>query len=314
MSIHLKSKSSRKLSRWDTFISHASKDLATVRALIELLKSKRLKPWIDDGGVQFGDLLRDNLQSAIRESRTFVLVWSKAAAESRWVIAELLTAFHMGRFIIPCVLDATPLPQFLQNLAYLDRKRDRAQLAEKLAAAIRGAPGKRNKITPLLASDRSEVRNEYVPIAIEQRRELQALGNGNIDLSRKIHAALDKSVRAAVRRFPLEAKILNVAGYHQKNAYMLNHWDAIQAGRAPPDPLLQKSEHYFFASLQANPLDPSALNGIGSILLFERELDAAEFFQRRALEAAAKEGYEYPEAQQDLDLTLRYKHGARLSA
>jgi hypothetical protein len=264
--------------------------------------------------VQFGDLLRDNLQSAIRESRTFVLVWSKSAAGSRWVIAELLTAFHVGRFIIPCVLDATPLPQFLRNLAYLDRKRDRAQLTEKLAAAIRGAPGTRNKITPLLASDRSEVRNEYVPIAIEQRRELQALGNGNVALSRKIHAALDKSVRAAVRRFPFEAQILNVAGYHRKNAYMLNHWDAIQAGRAPPDPLLQKSEHYFFASLQANPLDPSALNGIGSILLFERELDAAEFFQRRALEAAAKEGYAYPEAQQDLDLTLQYKHGARLSA
>jgi hypothetical protein len=79
---------------------------------------------------------------------------------------------------------------------------------------------------------------------------------GNVALTRKIHAALDKSVRAAVRRFPFEAQILNVAGYHQKNAYMLNHWDAIQAGRAPPDPLLQKSEHCFFASLQANPLDP----------------------------------------------------------
>ncbi len=36
--------------------------------------------------------LRDGLQVAIRDSKTFVLVWSKAASKSRWVIAELLTA------------------------------------------------------------------------------------------------------------------------------------------------------------------------------------------------------------------------------
>ncbi len=50
--------------------------------------------------------------------------------------------------------------------------------------------------------------------------------------------------------------MLNVAGYHQKNAYMLKHWDAIQAGRAPPDRLLQKAERYFFGALQADPTDP----------------------------------------------------------
>lgn len=292
---------------WDTFISHSSADKAKVRQLIALLKSRRLNPWIDEAGVQFGGLLRDGLQVAIRDSKTFVLVWSKAASKSRWVIAELLTAFHLGRFTIPCVLDRTPLPQFLGNAAYLDQKREGRRLGEMLAVAIRGAPATRNRIMPLIAAARTEVIAQSDAIARAQQQELAALDAQNLRESRKIHATVDKRVAAALKRFPLESKVLNVAGYHQKNAYMLKHWDAIQAGRAPPDRLLQKAERYFFAALQADPTDPSALNGVGSILLFERELDAAAFFQRCALKSAKRLGSDYPEARQDLQLTLRFK-------
>jgi TIR domain-containing protein len=292
---------------WDTFISHSSTDKAKVRRLIALLKSRRVSPWVDEVGVQFGGLLRDGLQVAIRDSRTFVLVWSKAASKSRWVIAELLTAFHLGRFIIPSVLDRTRLPQFLGNAAYLDQKRDGRRLGEMLAAAIRTAPATRNRIMPLIAGARAEVIVQSDSIARTQMQEMEALGREDLDATRKIHAAAEKQVASALKRFPLESKVLNVAGYHQKNAYMLKHWDAIQAGRAPPDRILQRAERYFFAALQADPTDPSALNGVGSVLLFERELDAAAFFQRCALKSAKRLGFDYPEARQDLQLTLRFK-------
>jgi len=292
---------------WDTFISHSSADKAKVRRLIALLRARRLSPWIDEAGVQFGGLLRDGLQVAIRDSKTFVLVWSKAASKSRWVIAELLTAFHLGRFIIPCVLDRTPLPQFLGNAAYLDQKREGRRLGEMLASAIRAAPATRNRIMPLMAAARAEVLARSDAIARAQLHELDALATENFAECRKIHKAVEKQVTSALKRFPLESKVLNVAGYHQKNAYMLKHWDAIQAGRAPPDRLLQKAERYFFGALQADPTDPSALNGVGSILLFERELDAAAFFQRCALKSAKRLGFEYAEARQDLQLTLRFK-------
>lgn len=127
------------MTHWDTFISHASADKAGVRRLMARLKSNRLKPWVDETGVQYGGLLRDGLQDAIQASKTFVLVWSKAASKSRWVIAELLTAFHLGRFTIPCVLDKTPLPQFLGNAAYLDHKREGRRLGRgpaRLAADV----------------------------------------------------------------------------------------------------------------------------------------------------------------------------------
>ncbi|MCA1632259.1 MAG: hypothetical protein LC802_00735 [Acidobacteria bacterium] len=88
---------------------------------------------------------------------------------------------------------------------------------------------------------------------------------------------------------------------------MVKHWDAIQGGRAPHDRLLERAERFFFDTLFVNPSDYSALNGLGSILLFERELDAAEFFIRRAIACAKQEGVVYHEALHDLQMALYFK-------
>jgi len=50
--------------------------------------------------------LGNELLQAIEASRVVVLLWSEAAANSRWVATEVLTSFHLNRFILPCVLDA----------------------------------------------------------------------------------------------------------------------------------------------------------------------------------------------------------------
>ena len=79
---------------------------------------------------------------------------------------------------------------------------------------------------------------------------------------------------------------------------MVKHWDAIQAGAAAEDLLLLEAERLFFEALFVDPLERSALNGLGSILIFELELDAAEFFgndgrlpcPRAAAAIAAAEG------------------------
>src|SRR5438046_2030321 len=106
--------------RFDAFLSHASKDSRFAASLVRSLKADGLKAWTDDTEVRYGALLRNELQTGIRDSRVLVLVWSEAAHLSRWVMAELFTAFHLGRFIIPVVIDATLLPLFLRNAAYLD--------------------------------------------------------------------------------------------------------------------------------------------------------------------------------------------------
>jgi len=291
---------------YDAFVSHASQDAATADQISKALQSKKLKLWVDASDLAFGGLLREELQSAIQQSRVLILLWSEAASKSRWVMAEMFTAFHRNRFIIPYVLDATPLPQFLANSAYLSLRRDQADIGVKLARTLGSAPDSANTPAPLLNSRTSLVESLVNGVGAAQIAVVQAMTQ---DFEKAAEA--NKSVESALNNLkemaPLDLMVLNLSGYQCKNNYMFQHWDAIQAGRAPKDPQLQQAERYFFDALCVDPRDPSALNGLGSILMFERELDAAEFFQRRAIEIVKESGGNYEAAQHDLDLILYFK-------
>jgi tetratricopeptide (TPR) repeat protein len=104
--------------------------------------------------------------------------------------------------------------------------------------------------------------------------------------------------------------VLNLCGYHRKNAYMLKHWGAIQGGRPPKDPLLRHAERWFFETLFVNPNDYSGLDGLSSILIYEKELEAAEFFSLRAIALAAAHGIDYGAAKHNLAMIRRFKQSA----
>jgi hypothetical protein len=83
---------------------------------------------------------------------------------------------------------------------------------------------------------------------------------------------------------------------------MIKPWQEYSAGRFPKDPLLEEGRSRFFETLLINPIDYSALNGLGNILLFQGELDAAEFFVSSAIKCAKKDGADYWQAKHDLEL------------
>jgi hypothetical protein len=114
-----------------------------------------------------------------------------------------------------------------------------------------------------------------ITIALAQRKELALMPGED---ARKAHAELDAMIREALKTWKYDSLILAEAGYHFKNAYLLKHWQAYQAGGPPQDPLLTRAEARFFETLFVNPEDPSALNRLGGILSLEREPYAAEFF------------------------------------
>ena len=185
------------------------------------------------------------------------------------------------------------------NTAWLDRRRDKASLGRKLCAAIRGA----NRVAPFMGGGNIEVDHAATSLTKAQAAEMDALPRDRPKAA-KIHKKVDAALRRIEKAFPFEPEILSAAGYQRKNAYLGQLWDAIQAGQAPKDSLLDEAESYFFQVLCLKPFDPSSLNGLGSVLILELELDAAEFFVRHAIELA---GDHYPEAEHDLRLVLYYK-------
>ena len=286
----------------DAFISHSSKDARLAARVESTLEQAGLNVWLDRSEIRPGRLLRKELQAAIHDSRVVVLLWSKAAAKSRWVAAEILTAFHLNRFVIGGARDKTALPYFLQNTIYLTIQPRKRGWVHDLPRAIKDAPDGANEIPPRMGSQTPQLDATIRLLAQGQSAVTDRLGRNNLRGARKYQGVAERRMRAAEKKWRLEAMILNLAGYHRKNAYMVKHWPAIMAGRPPQDPILERAERCFYESLFVNPHDYSALNGIGSILFYERDLDAAEFFIRRALLLADRDGVQYPEAQHDLQM------------
>jgi len=295
---------------FDAFISHASANRATAAAIEAALSDDQLTAWLDDTDLQIGTLLRDELQASIGRSRVLVLLWSAQAAQSRWVQAEWLTAFHLDRFIVPCMIDDTPLPQCLGGNVFLRLPPVLAPGSlDRIPRAVRAAPSARNRIGAAMRGASDELTRVVDTLARGQHVMTTELEAGRLDAAAEVQARLDRETAKAVHRWPLDPMVVKLDGYHRKNAFLLAHWDAIQAGRGPTeDAGLRSAEWRFFETVGLDPTDPESLNGLGSVLLLERELDAAEFFVRAALAEAKARGWPgYPAAEHDLGEILRQK-------
>lgn len=284
------------------FISHSSVNLKAAQQVEAALNTAGFDPWLDHSDIRIGELLGKELQEAIKASKAVVLLWSKAAAASRWVATEVLTAFHLDRFIVPCVLSATELPQFLSRSVYFDLRKGRMDVLKRLGEQVKSAPRARNEFPRISSYQTGKLKEAIKRINDQQMDILDRLDREDLSGARKRQASLDPEMRAAEARWRYDPTILNLAGCHRKNAYMLKHWDEYCAGRFPRDPVLADGERRFLDTLFINPIDYGALNGVGNILLFEGELSAAEFFVGRAIAEAAKDGIDYKEAKHDLEV------------
>lgn len=291
--------------RRPVFISHASANLAAARQIEQCLHEAGFDPWLDQSDIRVGALLGRELQQAIGQSEAMVLLWSKPASRSRWVAAEILTAFHLNRFIIPCVLSATELPRFLSRSVYLDLRKGRKEALSRLCEQAGRVSGIRNAFTAVVSHEDAALRAAIASLYAQQNA---IVGGNDLARSRQLQKTLDPEMHAAEKRWRFDPTILNLAGYHRKNAYMLKHWEAYCAGHFPQDALLDEGERLFFAALFGNPLDCSALNGLGNILFFKGEFDAAAFFVARAIECAVAEGNDYADARHDLALIRQRAH------
>lgn len=121
----------------------------------------------------------------------------------------------------------------------------------------------------------------------------------------KVNASVNRALQSLKKLARLDSMVLNLA------LPMQEHLHDQTLGRDPGGPGSERSttdsrRAVFVSHSLINPADESAINGIGTILFYERELKAAAFFQRRAIDPAKRRGGDYNAAQEDLRQTLRF--------
>ena len=91
---------------YDVFISHATEDKESfVNELVEELKKRNIKVWVDDLKIKWGDPLRKSIDEGLKKSRFGIVVISKHFIAKGWTQYELDGLFEKemsgGKVILP---------------------------------------------------------------------------------------------------------------------------------------------------------------------------------------------------------------------
>jgi len=294
---------------WDAFVSHSSADDELATRLEQNLQETGLNLWVDHSDLRRRGLLLSALQAALLRCTQLVLLWSQAAERSRYVTAEWNFAWNREIPILPCRLDQTLLPLGLAGYLYCDFRTDFDTGLAQLQEALREPAPRKPTFVAVFSKTFSPDYSNYLKMVREiftgQEALLAELGQDSLASAAQRQAGLDPLVEAAVRAYPDDAYLLSTAGYQKKNAYQIKYWPQIQARQFPPDPLLAAAEERFWKALQVRPNYSGALLGLGNILFFRGDLDAAEFYVQRALEMAREEGSDCRYIEADLETIRR---------
>jgi hypothetical protein len=291
--------------RFDAFISHAGKDTAQAETIEAGLGEKRV--WLDRSEIRLGALLGRELLSNIRASRALVLVWSKRAAQSPWVQSEWIAAANLGKPIVPMRLDKTELPQALTNTLWRQGGASLEASIAELARTIRGGLSRGPSISPSMRLPNPKLEAEVNRLALAQRRMFDDFYGGSPAKARRLQRRLETQTAALVKKYPRDPRASTLWAYNEKNSVILEHDDDIAAGVKVDDKRLEEARWRFLHGLWLDPLDPEALNGLGTIAWFGHDLDTAEFFVRAALRRLP----DYTDAKHDLALILDLKRRSR---
>ena len=110
---------------FDVFLSHSSKDKATVRQIAERLRAGGLRVWLDEWEIRPGDSIPTKIEEGLEQSTVLVLCMSANSLGSDWAIVESQTfrfrdPLNRKRRFIPVRLDETELRGSLRQFAYVD--------------------------------------------------------------------------------------------------------------------------------------------------------------------------------------------------
>ena len=86
------------------FISYSESESALAHRLTDLLRRQGFDVWLNDEHVPAGVTFLKEVEDAIRRAEFLIVIWSTAAAASRWVRLEIDIAQSLERRIIPVIV------------------------------------------------------------------------------------------------------------------------------------------------------------------------------------------------------------------
>lgn len=121
----------------DVFISHDSADGDFAELLKLKIEKEGFSAWVDVDRLNAGEDWRQEIDTAIKNSRTLIVVMSQESRKSEYVTYEWAFAYGAGIKIIPLLIKDTQLHPKLESLQYLDFTNRRARPWDKLIDLIK---------------------------------------------------------------------------------------------------------------------------------------------------------------------------------
>ena len=148
-----------------------------------------------------------------------------------------------------------------------------------------------------IAEDVANREDTIVAVTRLQYAGLTALEQGDRKTAEKAFRQAEATVKRGLDEAPDDLMYLNLNGYNFKNRALLFPEKASAE--------LADAEKLFHAVLAAEPNDPSAWNGLGSVAILRGNFDDAETYIRRALKILP----DYPAAKHDLKIIEDRRRG-----
>lgn len=159
----------------EVFISYSSVDLAQATTVRTVLEKNGLSCWMAPRDIPGGSNYTKEIPIAIRNCKVFVLILSKNAQSSHWVLKELDAAVNCGKVILPFMLENCALND---EFNFLLTGAQRYAAYQKKAEAMETLIGRIRGILNAPSADRHEpVQDipEAAPVEEPKRTEKRAI-------------------------------------------------------------------------------------------------------------------------------------------
>jgi hypothetical protein len=118
------------------FISYSHEDRDFASKLADRLSAGGVDVWRDERGIDAGSDWADEIEDALTECSSVIVILSPAARQSRWVKNEITYACQKKKEVIPVIARACPIPLQLITMQAVDFTGDETSAWEKLEKAL----------------------------------------------------------------------------------------------------------------------------------------------------------------------------------